>query len=93
MGVSDSYGVSVDNVQLILYSKSQNLIKNGGFEFPNVYKGWRIVNELPGWETKEGEIGYGRIYNKRWPINTQVIELDGNYNTFYKTEINLPKNG
>ena len=56
-------------------------------------KKWKIVGDFPGWWTKQGEIGYGKIYNKRWPKNTQVIELDGNFNTFYKTKVNLPVDG
>lgn len=38
---------------------------------------WRFTgNEIPGWYTSKGEVGYGFFYNRNWDPNTKVIELD-----------------
>ena len=44
-----------------------NFITNGGFQSPYVGKYSKLFDYIPGWETREGEIGYGKIYNKNWP--------------------------
>lgn len=41
-GVSDSFGVLIDNVQLIRSDTQEDIVINGGFENPNVNGGWNI---------------------------------------------------
>lgn len=77
-GVSDSYGSQIDNVRLI--SGNRNYIRNGGFEkghnlgFDDI-TGWLIFKngEVAGWQcVDQMEIGWGRIYNSRWPFHNHV---------------------
>lgn len=77
-GISDSYGLIVDNVQLIRQGTSLNIVVNGGFEQPSVGASWGIFNSIPGWTGTGIEIGYGTIYHNGW--NSQVVELDGHSN-------------
>jgi hypothetical protein len=82
-GVSDSYGSQVDNIKLLRGYK--NYIKNGGFEEGHkLGTGWLIFKngQFKGWNCKdEMEVGWGRIYNKHWPKDTHVCELDANRNS------------
>ena len=55
-----------------------DIIVNGGFEQPDMKKKWKIMDKIPGWEGKDIEVGWGKIYNKGW--NSQVVELDGKRN-------------
>lgn len=46
-----------------------NLITNGGFENPNVRNRpnkFEIRGNIEGWQTQNGEIGWGKLYNQRW---------------------------
>ena len=55
-------------------------------------KEYRITgNEIPGWYTDKGEVGYGSTYNKNWDPNTKVIELDSfAFNAQYYAQYILP---
>lgn len=77
-GISDSYGLTVDNVKLIRVGTTQNIVVNGGFQQPSVGNSWGIFSNIPGWSGIAIEIGWGNIYNSAW--NSQVVELDGNAN-------------
>ncbi len=76
--------MTITNVRLKRNTKrrSRNLVVNGEFTHPNVGKGWKILGSAPGWNADGNgiEIGYGHIYNKRWPAGTHVSELDANKN-------------
>lgn len=89
-GISDSYGLIVDNVQLIRQGTTQNIVVNGGFEQPSVGFSWGIFNSIPGWVGKGIEIGYGTIYHNGW--NSQVIELDGHSNYQITQHFNFDAN-
>ena len=80
-GCSDSYGLTIDNVRLVRYGTKVNIVVNGGFQRPNVGKGWKIFNDIPGWWGKGFEVGSSHLYNCRWG-KTQVVELDGHKNAF-----------
>lgn len=77
-GISDSYGLTIDNVQLIRFGTATDIVINGDFEVPPQYGGWNIYNNIKGWQGQGIELGWGDIYNLQW--NSQVIELDGNSN-------------
>ena len=75
-GVSDGFGLTVDNVKLVKEGTTQNLVVNGGFERPKIDKDWRGFHEgIEGWSATYMEIGVGSYFNLRWP--SQVCELDG----------------
>ena len=81
-GVSDSYGLGIDNVQLVKEGSKKNLVQNGGFEKPcqsGQPNHWTIYNNIPAWQGSAIEIGDGKIYNCRW--NSQICELDSNGNS------------
>lgn len=82
-GVLDSYGLTVDNVQLKRDGTNVNIVVNGNFEQPNVGLSWGLFNNIPGWEGVGIEIGWGNIYNARW--NSQVAELDA-YESYQITQ-------
>lgn len=65
-GVSEGYGLALDNVNLHKIGTRDNLLVNGDFETPNVGNGWQIFQNPMGWIGNEVEIGYGLIYNKEW---------------------------
>lgn len=48
-GVSDSYGLTVDNVKLVRDGTLANIVVNGQFEDPDVDAGWQIFNDITGW--------------------------------------------
>lgn len=77
-GISDSYGLTVDNVALVRAGTSVSIVVNGGFESPNQHGSWSILTDISGWKGINIEIGQGTIYNNGW--NSQVCELDGNAN-------------
>jgi len=56
-GISDSYGLTVDNVALIRAGTSVSIVVNGGFESPNQYGSWSINNDISGWKGTAIEIG------------------------------------
>lgn len=88
-GISDGYGLTVDNFNLHKLGSLQNLIVNGDFELPPMNKGWKFVSNPPGWKGDSIEIGHGPIYNQGW--KTQVCELDAksNYEMTQTIGINL----
>lgn len=94
-GDSDSYGSQIDNVKLIKGKK--NYIKNGGFEEGYYLETeWLIFKngEYLGWSCKdEMEVGWGRIYNIRWNIDTHVCELDANRNSDVYQNFDSEKDG
>lgn len=77
-GLSDSYGLTIDNVKLVRDGTTTNIVVNGGFQSPNVGSSWGVFNNIPGWEGVGIEIGWGNIYNSQW--SSQVVELDGHKN-------------
>ena len=72
-GKSDGLGITIDNVKLV--RDNENFVWNGGFEKPNVGRGWKKFKRIPGWTGTGIEIGNGTIYNSQW--KSQVCELDG----------------
>jgi hypothetical protein len=78
-GVSDSYGLTIDNVRLVKYGTNINIVTNGDFEIPCQSGKWSIYDNILGWAGHSIEVGAGSIYNHRW--NSQVVELDGNSNS------------
>ena len=48
-GIADSYGLTVDNVELVRQGTSQNIVVNGDFEQPSTNNGWKILKNIPGW--------------------------------------------
>lgn len=77
-GISDSYGLIIDNVKLIRQGDTANIVVNGDFQQPNVGSGWGIFANIPGWTGVGIEVGWGQIYNAFW--SSQTVELDGNSN-------------
>ena len=48
-------------------------------------------NDIPGWYTNKGEVGYGSTYNKNWDPTTKVIQLDtSEFNAHYYAQYILP---
>ena len=74
-GKMDTYGLTIDNVKFVEVGTDSNIVVNGGFEKPDLGKGWKVFDEIPGWKGKGIEVGFGKIYNQGW--NSQVVELDG----------------
>lgn len=66
-----------------------NYVVNGGFEVPSTHNSYVFLDNVPGWITNKGEFGLSSLYNLNWGL-TQVIELDGEFNTFYRTFVQLP---
>ena len=61
VGPADHYGVTVDNVRLILF----NYVPYDNFEDFNMgeEKEWKITSDIPGWQVIDGEVGYSTLYN------------------------------
>ena len=89
-GTSDSYGLTINNVQLIREGTSTNICVNGGFEQPYVGSGWKVYNQIPGWRGSGFEIGSGHHYNRQW--KDQVCELDGHQNGYLLQLWNFDRN-
>ena len=77
-GKKDGFGLTIDNVKLHQDGSEKNIVINGGFEEPNQGERWTSLDKMPGWEGKDIEVGWGKIYNKKW--KSQVVELDGKNN-------------
>ena len=90
-GVSNGYGLTIDNVKLTRYGTKTNIVVNGGFEKPSVGKGWKIFNDIPGWWGNGFEVGSSHLYNCRWG-KTKVIELDGHKNAHLTQKWNFNSN-
>jgi len=43
-GKQDSYGLTIDNVKLVEVGTNSNIVINGGFEKPDLGKGWKVFN-------------------------------------------------
>lgn len=70
--LSDSCGISIDNVKLSSTTNPNNLIAiaNGGFELPGL-KDWEFVYRsggVLGRASVTAEVGDCILYNKDWPI-------------------------
>jgi hypothetical protein len=54
-GASDSYGITISNVQLFAPSSTTNLIVNGDFASPAIAAGTRttISNDILGWKANQ----------------------------------------
>jgi hypothetical protein len=77
-GISDSYGLLIDNIKLVRQGTTANIVVNGDFSSPNEYGSWNIHNNIIGWLGIGIEIGYGPyVYGSG---SSQVCELDGNGN-------------
>lgn len=77
-GISDSFGVLIDNVKLVRQGTSANIVVNGDFSSPNVFGSWGIFNDISGWFGTGIEVGFGP--NAYGSGVGQVCELDGNAN-------------
>ena len=77
-GTADGLGLTIDNVELVRYGTTKNIVVNGGFENPCLGRGWKIFNDIPGWWGNGFEVGSGHLYNCGW--KNQVVELDGRTN-------------
>ncbi len=85
-GISDNFGLTVDNIKLVKEGTTQNLVVNGGFENPKIDKDWKGFHEgIQGWSATYMEIGVGTFFNPRWP--SQVCELDGAGNSIITQKI------
>jgi hypothetical protein len=48
-GISDSYGLTIDNVGLVRVGTSSSIVINGQFEEPDVDFGWNFFTDIAGW--------------------------------------------
>lgn len=96
-GISDGLGQQISNVKLYRNSFCgyEDLAVNGAFrEGHSLGHGWSIwrKDQFKGWKCNdEIEVGWGKIYNPRWPANTYVSELDTNHNSDIYQEFYLDK--
>lgn len=84
-GISDSFGVTINDVKLTAPYTSATLIANGGFEVPALAVGTYIISNngsFAGWNAAQFEIGTCKLYNSAWGSG-QCAELDGDFNTRY----------
>jgi hypothetical protein len=67
-GVSDSFGITISNVQLFAPASTTNLIVNGNFASPALAAGtWKVASGgIPGWSANNVELGRRTIYNSAW---------------------------
>lgn len=77
-GLSNGFGLAIDNVKLVREGCGKNIVVNGDFEKPDTIHGWRYFKDIDGWSGTPLEIGEGRIYNCKW--TSQVVELDSSKN-------------
>ncbi len=78
-GISDDFGLLIDNVRFVREGTSQNILINGDFSSPPVFGSWNIFNDISGWLGKGIKIAFGpNIFNA--PGLSQVCELDGDGN-------------
>ncbi len=86
--MSDSYGLTIDNVKLTSAYNSLNLIVNGDFSIPAVGNAWNYFNNgINGWSAVRAEVGAGTIYNPSW--SGPVLELDSDSNQRYTQVITI----
>lgn len=83
-GLSDAYGLTIDNVKLTSATRPSNLISNGDFSVPKLNAGEyvMIAGGISGWSATTGEVGDCQLYNANWPIG-QCLELDSDSNQRY----------
>ena len=93
-GTSNGYGMTIDNVKVLIDSsevyveknnneeaRKKNVILNGGFEDPSFNGSWGFTQEVTGWESDpKSELGRGAIYNSNWNSG-QIAELDTDRNS------------
>ena len=77
-GISDSFGLLIDNISLVRQGTSANIVVNGDFSSPDVHGSWGIFNDISGWFGTGIEVGYGP--NAYGSGTGQECELDGNVN-------------
>jgi hypothetical protein len=89
-GLSDSYGISIANVQLYSVYNSTNLVKNGNFANPALGPNqWGYYQGgINSWYASNAEVGDCRVYNNAWAYS-QCIELDSNVNNRYTQVISV----
>lgn len=78
-GISDSYGLLIDNVRLIRQGTTTNIVVNGDFSSPNVHGSWGLFTDISGWQGIGIEIGSYNAYGTD-SGHHQVCELDGTSN-------------
>ncbi len=76
-GISDSYGLLIDDVSLVRDGTTANIVVNGDFSSPNVHGSWGIFTDILGWKGIGIEIGHPSAYGIG---SSQQCELDGNQN-------------
>ena len=87
--LSDTYGLTIDNVRLFSTRNSSNLVVNGDFLSPSVGAARNYFNGgIQGWSAVRAEVGFGAIYNPGW-VNTQVLSLDSGANQRYTQVITI----
>ena len=92
-GISDTFGLVIDNIRLVRQGSTDNIVINGDFSSPTVYGGWNIFDDISGWLGTGIKLAYGPSYLNS-PGLGQVCELDGRTNyqiTQYFTFDNLYK--
>ena len=75
-GISDGYGLTIDNVKLIRDGDKTNIVINGDFEEVLSRRNAKIFSNINGWQGDKFKIGRGTIFNFDWTTNN-VVELDG----------------
>ncbi len=48
-GISDTFGLTIDNVKLIRHGTTNSIVINGDFEQPSTNEGFQFFNSIPGW--------------------------------------------
>jgi len=83
--LSDSFGISIDNVKLTSVYNTTNLIIGGDFEVNLGLSAGQftyINGGIPRWSAYRAEVGDCRLYNPHWGAS-QCIELDSDSNQRY----------
>lgn len=87
IGLSSSLNLRVGNIE------RDNVIFNAEFDEPKP-NNWKIYksDEVKGWKSNinQIEIGKGTIYNRAWPSNEYILELDPKKNAIVSQDMNLP---
>jgi hypothetical protein len=90
-GLSDSYGISIDNVKLTSVYNTSNLLVNGDFQANVGISAGQftyINGGINGWVASRAEVGDCRLYNGAWGAS-QCIELDSDSNQRYTQVITI----
>lgn len=89
--LSDSYGISIDNVKLSSVYNASNLLVNGDFQANVGISAGQftyINGGINGWIASRAEVGDCRLYNGAWGAS-QCIELDSDSNQRYTQVITI----